>query len=99
MIPKIESIRIKAMERLIAEHTSRFDVLYCEELVAATDKRTNQQIAEAIVNLAPEKRISCIKVVRSITGCGLKEAKDLCEVEYNKIIEARNSTMPYGSRF
>jgi len=45
-----------------------------------------------VLEAAGEKKINVIKVVRQVTGLGLKEAKDLVDNAPNKVKEAIGKT-------
>jgi hypothetical protein len=53
----------------------RFDIPFSH----ATVEFTPDNVRELRRLSAPEKKVSSIKAIREITGCGLKEAKDLYE--------------------
>ncbi len=52
---------------------------------AAEEEKTEFDVV--LEGFAPDKKISVIKVVRSITGAGLKEAKEIVEKAPSKIRE------------
>lgn len=43
----------------------------------------NKRVRDAYGHLAPYNKIQAIKVFREITGCGLREAKDVIEYKFN----------------
>ena len=47
-----------------------------------------QTVFDVMLTTIGEKKIQVIKVVRELTGLGLKEAKDLVEGTPNKVLEA-----------
>ena len=55
---------------------------------AAADAGTEQTEFDVILSAIGEKKINVIKEVRSITGLGLKEAKDLVEAAPKPVKEA-----------
>jgi large subunit ribosomal protein L7/L12 len=54
---------------------------------AAVEEKTEFDL---ILNAAGEKKIQVIKVVRELTGLGLKEAKDLVEAAPKAVVEKVN---------
>ena len=54
------------------------------EAAAAAEEQTEFDVVLASIG---EKKIQVIKVVRELTGLGLKEAKDLVEGAPNKVLE------------
>jgi large subunit ribosomal protein L7/L12 len=55
--------------------------------VAAVEEKTEFDV---ILTAAGEKKVNVIKVVRSLTGLGLKEAKDLVDGAPSTVKEAAN---------
>jgi large subunit ribosomal protein L7/L12 len=55
---------------------------------AAAPEEEEQTEFDVILNAAGEKKIQVIKVVRAITGLGLKEAKDLVDQAPNPVKQA-----------
>lgn len=43
---------------------------------------TDVQVARLRELMKSSQKVACIKEIRTLTGLGLKEAKDLCEVEF-----------------
>ncbi len=54
---------------------------------AASDAAADQDEFDVILEAAGEKKIQVIKEVRTITGLGLKEAKDLVEAAPKPVLE------------
>ncbi len=57
---------------------------------AAGDAAADQDEFDVILEAAGEKKIQVIKEVRTITGLGLKEAKDLVEAAPKPVLEKAN---------
>jgi large subunit ribosomal protein L7/L12 len=57
---------------------------------AAAEEEEEQTEFDVILKAAGEKKIQVIKVVRSLTGLGLKEAKDLVDGAPNPVKQAVN---------
>ena len=57
---------------------------------AAGDAAADQDEFDVILEAAGEKKIQVIKEVRTITGLGLKEAKDLVEGAPKPVVEKAN---------
>src|SRR6267142_2718636 len=60
----------------IADQLSSLTVMQAAELVKMLEEKTEFTL---VLQAAGEKKINVIKEVRTITGLGLKEAKDLVE--------------------
>jgi large subunit ribosomal protein L7/L12 len=58
----------------------------------AAPEEEEQTEFDVILNAAGEKKIQVIKVVRAITGLGLKEAKDLVDQAPNPVKQAISKT-------
>jgi large subunit ribosomal protein L7/L12 len=54
---------------------------------AATEKAAEQTEFDVVLQSAGEKKLEVVKVVRNITGLGLKEVKDLVDNAPSKIKE------------
>jgi large subunit ribosomal protein L7/L12 len=54
---------------------------------AATEKAAEQSEFDVVLQSAGEKKLEVVKVVRNITGLGLKEVKDLVDNAPSKIKE------------
>ena len=57
---------------------------------AAGDAAADQDEFDVILDAAGDKKIQVIKEVRTITGLGLKEAKDLVEAAPKPVLEKAN---------
>ena len=57
---------------------------------AAAEEEEEQTEFDVILKAAGEKKIQVIKVVRALTGLGLKEAKDLVDGAPNPVKQAVN---------
>jgi large subunit ribosomal protein L7/L12 len=53
---------------------------------------------DVMLTVIGEKKIQVIKVVRELTGLGLKEAKDLVEGAPNKVLEAVEKTAAQSAK-
>ena len=63
--------KIRALERQVEELT--------EQCKHARDATITKDVIELLEHAYLNEKIMTIKVVRQLTGCGLKEAKDLVE--------------------
>ena len=57
--------------------TSTFEVPFTGQKVSFTDAQMKH-----LRTFGRDQKVTCIKDIRSMTGIGLKEAKDLCEQEF-----------------
>jgi len=87
LISAIESMTVLEMSELVSALEEKFGVSAAAPVAAAAAPAAGGGAAPAeektdfdvILTAAGDKKIQVIKVVREITGLGLKEAKDLVE--------------------
>jgi len=85
LIAAIESMSVLEMSELVSALEEKFGVSAAAPVAVAAAAAPAAAAAEeksefdVILTAAGEKKIQVIKVVREITGLGLKEAKDLVE--------------------
>ena len=81
----IENMSVLDLSHLVKDLETKFGVSASAPMAAAASAGAAAPVAEVkteftvVLNAAGEKKINVIKVVREITGLGLKEAKDLVE--------------------
>lgn len=84
----IDNMTVLEMAKFIKEFEERYGVSAAPVAVASAPAATaaaavpeveEKTIFDVILTAAGEKKIQVIKVVRELTGLGLKEAKDLVE--------------------
>ncbi len=82
------------MSEFVKELEEKFGVSAAAPVAAAAAAGPAAEVAEekdefdVILTSAGEKKINVIKVVRALTGLGLKEAKDLVDGAPNPVKEA-----------
>jgi len=86
LIAAIESMTVLEMSELVSALEEKFGVSAAAPVAAAAAPAAAGAAAaeektdfDVILTAAGDKKIQVIKVVREITGLGLKEAKDLVE--------------------
>ena len=90
----LESANMLEISELISEIEEKFGVTAAAPVavaagpVAAAEEVEEQTEFDVILEAAGDKKINVIKVVRQVTGLGLKEAKDLVDNAPNKVKEA-----------
>lgn len=81
----IDNMTILEMSKFIKEFEERYGVTAAAPVAVAAAARAAAPVAEeqtsfdVILTAAGDKKIQVIKVVRELTGLGLKEAKDLVD--------------------
>ena len=83
----IDSMTILEMSKFIKEFEERYGVTAAAPVAiaaaapgaAAAPAAEEQTSFDVVLNSAGDKKIQVIKVVRELTGLGLKEAKDLVD--------------------
>jgi len=92
IINAIAEMSVKDVVELISAMEERFGVTAAAAAVAvvadagaAAEEKTEFDI---VLNSAGDKKVNVIKVVRAITGLGLKEAKDLVDGAPSTLKEA-----------
>ncbi|RLB08900.1 MAG: 50S ribosomal protein L7/L12 [Deltaproteobacteria bacterium] len=96
VIKFIENMSVLELSNLIKELEDRFGVSAAAPVAVAAPAAATPQAQAAeektefdvILKSAGDKKIQVIKVVRAITGLGLKEAKDLVEQAPKAVKEA-----------
>jgi large subunit ribosomal protein L7/L12 len=91
----IEKMSVLDLAELVKELEDKFGVSAAAPVaVAAAGPAAGEAVAEeqtefdVVLTAIGEKKINVIKVVRAITGLGLKEAKDLVDGTPNTVKEA-----------
>jgi len=85
VISFIENMSVLELSQLVKDLETKFGVSAAAPMAMAAGPAAAGPAAEAktefnvILTAAGDKKINVIKVVREITGLGLKEAKDLVE--------------------
>ena len=85
LIAAIESMTVLEMSELVSALEEKFGVSAAAPVAAAAAAAPAAAAAEektefdVVLTAAGDKKIQVIKVVRELTGLGLKEAKDLVE--------------------
>ena len=99
ILEAIAGMTVLDLSQLIKEMEEKFGVSAAAAAVAvATPSAAAAPAAEAqteftvMLNAAGEKKVEVIKVVRSATGLGLKEAKDLVDGAPKAVKEGINKT-------
>ena len=95
VIEFIEKMSVLDLAELVKELEDKFGVSAAAPVaVAAAGPAGGEAVAEeqtefdVVLTAIGEKKINVIKVVRAITGLGLKEAKDLVDGTPNTVKEA-----------
>ena len=95
VIEFIEKMSVLELAEMVKELEDKFGVSAAAPVaVAAAGPAAGEAAAEektefdVVLTAIGEKKINVIKVVRSITGLGLKEAKDLVDGTPNTVKEA-----------
>lgn len=93
ILESIESMTVLEFKELLDEFKERFDVTAAAPVmmgaapaaeVAAEDEQSEFDV---ILTAAGDKKIGVIKVVRELTGLGLKDAKDMVDGAPKAILE------------
>lgn len=95
ILESIESMTVLEFKELLDEFKERFDVTAAAPVMmgaapagggdaAAEDEQSEFDV---ILTAAGDKKIGVIKVVREITGLGLKDAKDLVDGAPKPVLE------------
>ena len=96
ILESIESMTVLEFKELLDEFKERFDVTAAAPVMmgampaagggeaADEDEQTEFDV---ILNAAGDKKIGVIKVVRELTGLGLKDAKDMVDSAPKAILE------------
>jgi len=94
ILESIESMTVLEFKELLDEFKERFDVTAAAPVMmggpvaggeaAEADEQTEFDV---VLTAAGDKKIAVIKVVREITGLGLKDAKDLVDGAPKPVLE------------
>ena len=92
----IENMSVLELAELVKELEEKFGVSAAAPVAVAAGPAAGGEAAAAeekdefdvVLTAAGEKKINVIKVVRAVTGLGLKEAKDMVDGAPNTIKEA-----------
>ena len=95
ILESIESMSVLKFKELLDEFKERFDVTAAAPVMmgampaaggeaAAEDEQTEFDV---VLNAAGDKKIAVIKVVRELTGLGLKDAKEMVDSAPKAILE------------
>ena len=93
ILEMIEGMTVLEMSELVKAMEDKFGVSAAAPVAVAAAGGAAEAVEEktefdVILAAAGDKKIQCIKEVRSITGLGLKEAKDLVEGAPTAVKEA-----------
>lgn len=94
VIEFIEKMSVLDLAELVKELEDKFGVSAAAPVAVVAVPVAGEEAAEektefdVVLTAIGEKKINVIKVVRSITGLGLKEAKDLVDGTPNTVKEA-----------
>lgn len=95
VIEFIEKMSVLDLAELVKELEDKFGVSAAAPMAVAVAGSAGDEAAaeeqtefDVLLTAIGEKKINVIKVVRSITGLGLKEAKDLVDGTPNTVKEA-----------
>ena len=95
----LESANMLEISELIKDIEDKFGVTAAAPVAIAAgapaapvEEVEEQTEFDVVLEAAGEKKINVIKVVRQVTGLGLKEAKDLVDNAPNKVKEAIGKT-------
>jgi large subunit ribosomal protein L7/L12 len=100
IIEELKSLTLLESAKLVKEIEQTFDVnasQYSSSNLVAVDSNAQASLTEVeektefdviLVEVPAPKKIAILKVVRTLTGLGLKEAKDLVESAPNLLKEA-----------
>ena len=95
VIEFIEQMSVLELAEMVKELEAKFGVSAAAPVAAAAagpaaaaEVAEEQTEFDVVLTVVGEKKINVIKVVRAITGLGLKEAKDMVDGAPNTIKEA-----------
>ena len=101
LVDEIGNLTVLELSELVKAIEKKFDVVATAPVMmtgVAMDKAVSSEAAaveektefDVMLNSFGDKKIQVIKVVRELTGLGLKEAKDLVETSPGKVLEGVN---------
>ncbi len=85
ILESIESMTVLEFKELLDEFKERFDVTAAAPVMmggpapAAAEAEDEQSEFDVVLSAAGDKKIGVIKVVRELTGAGLKDAKEMVD--------------------
>ena len=93
LVTEIEGLSLKDASALVKELETKFGVSAAAPMMmaaaggaAAVEEKTELDVI--LASVTADKKIAAIKVVRELTGLGLKEAKDLVDGAPKNVKEA-----------
>ena len=109
LVDEIGNLTVLELSELVKAIEEKFDVEATAPVMmagAAMDKAGQDEAAVAeektefdvVLTAFGEKKIQVIKVVRELTGLGLKEAKDLVEASPGKVLEGLDKDTAESAR-
>ena len=109
LVNEIGNLTVLELSELVKAIEKKFDVEAAAPVMmtgAAMDKAVPGEAAEAeektefdvVLTAFGAKKIQVIKVVRELTGLGLKEAKDLVEASPGKVLEGLDKNAAESAR-
>ena len=101
IVDEIGNLTVLELSELVKAIEKKFDVVATAPVMmtgVAMDKAVSSEAAaveektefDVMLTSFGDKKIQVIKVVRELTGLGLKEAKDLVETSPGKVLEGVN---------
>ena len=101
LVDEIGNLTVLELSALVKAIENKFDVVATAPVMMASvamDKAVSSEAAaveektefDVMLTSFGDKKIQVIKVVRELTGLGLKEAKDLVETSPGKVLEGVN---------
>ena len=101
LVDEIGNLTVLELSELVKAIEKKFDVVATAPVMmtgVAMDKAVSSEAAaveektefDVMLTSFGDKKIQVIKVVRELTGLGLKEAKDLVETSPGKVLEEVN---------
>ena len=101
LVDEIGNLTVLELSELVKAIEKKFDVVATAPVMmtgVAMDKAVSSEAAaveektefDVMLTSFGDKKIQVIKVVRELTGLGLKEAKDLVETSPGKVLEGVN---------
>lgn len=95
----INSVRDDVIELMIKDRSLELMDRYLQALEAAHFEKSQwPTLADKLMQLAPEKKIQQIVVLRLVLKIGLKEAKDLMDSAHERWLEGQGTTLAKQNR-
>ncbi|MBH8574038.1 50S ribosomal protein L7/L12 [Nostocaceae cyanobacterium CENA369] len=87
ILEQLKSLTLNETAQLVKQIEATFNVDISTPKLIRVDKRDEDEVQPQIqtefdvllVSVPPEKKIALLKVIRTVTGLGLKEAKDFVD--------------------